>query len=64
MHTKYFSTSNYIPLFFPCLSSPKAPLYNMIGQEEKILAVDWSIPDLMLSGGADNQLKMFNYKSM
>ncbi|CAL1535834.1 unnamed protein product [Lymnaea stagnalis] len=41
--------------------SPKAPLYNLIGQEDKILAVDWSIPDLMLSGGADNQLKMFNY---
>ncbi|GFS17573.1 ribosome biogenesis protein WDR12 homolog [Elysia marginata] len=33
--------------------SPKAPLYNMIGQEEKILAVDWSIPDLMLSGGVE-----------
>lgn len=43
--------------------SLKAPLYNLIGQEEKILAVDWSIEDLMLSGGADNQLKIFNYKS-
>ncbi|BFY97523.1 hypothetical protein BsWGS_00563 [Bradybaena similaris] len=42
--------------------SPKAPLYNLIGQDDKILAVDWSIPDLMLSGGADNQLKLFNYK--
>ncbi|GFN73742.1 ribosome biogenesis protein wdr12 homolog [Plakobranchus ocellatus] len=43
--------------------SPKAPLYNMIGQEDKILAVDWSIPNLMLSGGADNQLKIFNYNN-
>ncbi|KAI8777872.1 ribosome biogenesis protein WDR12 homolog [Biomphalaria glabrata] len=42
--------------------SPKAPLYNLIGQDDKILAVDWSIPELMLSGGADNQLKIFNYE--
>ncbi|KAH9524518.1 hypothetical protein Btru_027074 [Bulinus truncatus] len=42
--------------------SPKAPLYNLIGQDDKILAVDWSIPELMLSGGADNQLKIFSYE--
>ncbi|CAI9727768.1 biogenesis WDR12 homolog [Octopus vulgaris] len=41
--------------------SPKAPLYNMTGHEEKILAVDWSIPELMLSGGADKHMKIFHH---
>jgi WD40 repeat protein len=41
--------------------SPKAPLYNMSGHEEKILCVDWSIPSLLLSGAADNHLKIFHY---
>ncbi|XP_033639185.1 ribosome biogenesis protein WDR12-like isoform X2 [Asterias rubens] len=39
--------------------SPKAPLYNMSGLEDKILAVDWSQPELMLCGGADNALHIF-----
>ena len=41
--------------------SAKAPLYDMQGHEEKILAVDWSVPQYMLSGGADNSLKIFKY---
>ena len=44
--------------------SPKAPLYNMTGHEEKVLAVDWSIPQYLLSGGADNHLKIFQYKDL
>ncbi|XP_033761374.1 ribosome biogenesis protein WDR12 homolog isoform X2 [Pecten maximus] len=43
--------------------SPKVPLYNMTGHEEKILSVDWSIPSLMLSGGADNHLKVYQYNA-
>ncbi|GAB1603479.1 ribosome biogenesis protein WDR12 homolog [Argonauta hians] len=43
------------------IRSPKAPLYNMTGHEEKILAVDWSIPELMLSGGADKHMKIFQH---
>ncbi|OWF40688.1 ribosome biogenesis protein wdr12-like [Mizuhopecten yessoensis] len=43
--------------------SPKVPLYNMTGHEEKILAVDWSIPSLMLSGGADGHLKVYQYNA-
>ncbi|ELT91178.1 hypothetical protein CAPTEDRAFT_178717 [Capitella teleta] len=43
--------------------SPKAPLYDMTGHEDKILAVDWSMPQYMLSGGADNHLKIFSYQA-
>ena len=41
------------------LRSASAPLYNLSGHEEKILAADWTIHDLMLTGGADNHLKIF-----
>ncbi|XP_052792623.1 ribosome biogenesis protein WDR12 homolog [Mya arenaria] len=44
--------------------SPKAPLYNLVGHTDKILAVDWSIPSMLLSGGADNQLKIFQYEDV
>jgi ribosome biogenesis protein YTM1 len=36
----------------------------MTGHEEKVLAVDWSIPQYLLSGGADNHLKIFQYKDL
>lgn len=42
--------------------SPKAPLYDMSGHEDKVLAVDWSLGKYMISGGADNQLKIFEHK--
>ncbi|XP_030846583.1 ribosome biogenesis protein WDR12 [Strongylocentrotus purpuratus] len=42
------------------IRSPKAPLFNMTGLDDKILTVDWSIPDLLLCGGADNCLHMFS----
>lgn len=42
-------------------SSPKAPLYNLVGHTDKILAVDWSVASLLMSGGADNQLRIFQY---
>lgn len=39
--------------------SPKGPLYDMSGHSDKVLAVDWSTPQYMLSGAADNELKIF-----
>ncbi|XP_057375586.1 ribosome biogenesis protein WDR12 homolog [Daphnia carinata] len=39
--------------------SPKAPLYDMVGHEGKILCADWSNPSLMVSGATDNTLKIF-----
>lgn len=41
--------------------SPKAPLYDMSGHEDKILAVDWSLSKYMISGSADNQMKIFEH---
>ena len=41
------------------LFSPNAPLYGMSGHEDKILAVDWTMPQRILSGAADNHLKIF-----
>lgn len=39
--------------------SSKAPVYEMVGHEDKILCVDWSIPNMILTGSADNTFKLF-----
>lgn len=33
--------------------SPRAPLYNLEGHEDKVMCCDWSNPRYMVSGGAD-----------
>lgn len=44
------------------IRSPKTSLYDLIGHKDKVLCVNWSHPDYMMSGAADNQLKIFKTK--
>ena len=45
------------------LRSTNAPLYDLLGHQDKILCVDWSSPELIISGGADNQIKIYSNKA-
>ena len=38
-------------------------MFDMLGHEDKVLCVDWSVKDLMLTGSADNTFKMYNTQS-
>lgn len=44
------------------MRSPKAPLFDLIGHEDKVHDVDWSNPKYMVSGGADNSVRIFKSK--
>lgn len=44
------------------IRSPSAPLYDMLGHHEKVLAVNWSNKDFIVSGASDNQIKIFANK--
>lgn len=50
-----------ILLFFP---SPKAPIYNLEGHEDKVMCCDWSNPRYMVSGGADKTVRIFKSRLM
>ncbi|PSN56766.1 Ribosome biogenesis protein WDR12 [Blattella germanica] len=39
--------------------STRAPLFDLKGHEGKVLCCDWSNPELMVSGGSDNTLRIF-----
>lgn len=43
--------------------SPKASLFDLLGHEDKVLACNWSNPELMVSGGADNTVRIFKTKN-
>lgn len=44
--------------------SPKVPLFELTGHEEKVLCSDWSNQHLILSGGADNTVRIFKSKNV
>jgi len=39
--------------------SARTPLYELRGHEDRVLAVNWSFPEFVASGGADCSMKMF-----
>ncbi|KAJ8680541.1 hypothetical protein QAD02_016328 [Eretmocerus hayati] len=42
--------------------SPKAPLFDLTGHEDKVLSCNWSNPKYIVSGGADNTVRVFKSK--
>ncbi|XP_058803230.1 ribosome biogenesis protein WDR12 homolog [Phymastichus coffea] len=42
--------------------SPKAPLFDLTGHEDKVLTCNWSNPKFLVSGGADNTVRVFKSK--
>jgi len=44
---------------YHCCFSPKAPLFDLKGHDGKVLCCDWSEPELIVSGGSDNTLRIF-----
>lgn len=42
--------------------SPRTPLYELTGHEDKVLCCDWSQPSLLISGSCDNTLRIYKSK--
>jgi len=39
--------------------SHKTPLFELTGHSDKVLCCDWSTSEVIASGGADNDMKVF-----
>ena len=37
----------------------KTPLFDLKGHTERVLCVSWAEPSIIVSGGADNDMKVF-----
>lgn len=44
--------------------SPKVPLFDLSGHEDKVLCCDWSNPKFIVSGGADNTVRIYKSKQI
>lgn len=44
------------------IRSPKVPLFDMLGHEDKVMCVNWSDYRYILSGGQDNSVRIFKTK--
>lgn len=42
--------------------SPKAPLFDLMGHDDKVLCSDWSNAKYIVSGGSDNSVRIFKSK--
>lgn len=40
--------------------SYRTPLYDLSGHTDRVLCCDWSQPDAVVSGGTDNDMKIFS----
>jgi len=43
------------------IRSRTIPIHNITGHDDKVLSVDWPSTNLILSGGADGQLRMHTW---
>lgn len=42
------------------IRSPMVPLYDLLGHQDKIMSINWSNEQFIVSGGADSQIKIFS----
>jgi len=57
--THFVSGSHDMVLKMWDVRSFKTPLFDLSGHSDRILCANWSQPDVVVSGGADNDMKIF-----